>query len=148
MNETKKQILIFNLNFMKEIPLKINDTKKSNSNNQLQFYEKNPIENQRQKNQILIIHFNFTKRIHSKFKDIKEKLIHINFRKEILLKMKDTKNRLTLKKEIPLKLTTQKNQILIIHFKFSRRKPFKNKRQKKSNFNNPNQFYSKNLSEN
>ena len=61
---------------MKEIRLKMNDTKKSNSSNPPQIYERNPF------------------------------------------KMNDQKNRFNCTKEMPSKLTTQKNQILIIHFNF------------------------------
>ena len=39
----------FAFNFMKENPLKINDTKTSNSNNPRQFYEKNTFKNERHK---------------------------------------------------------------------------------------------------
>ena len=35
-----------NLNFMKDIPLKIDDTKKLNSNNPFQFYKRNSFKNE------------------------------------------------------------------------------------------------------
>ena len=55
---------------MKEIPLKINDTTKSNSNNQPGFYIRNLYENERHKK---IIHFNFMKKIPVKMKTQKIK---------------------------------------------------------------------------
>ena len=73
----------------------MNDTKKSHSYNQLQFYERNPFQNQRQKK----INFQFyIKEISLKMNRTKKKVhqkieITFNFTKEIPLKMNRTKKK-------------------------------------------------------
>ena len=60
MTTQKNQTLAIHFNSKKEIPIKINDTKKSKSINPLQFYIRNPFKNERHKK---IIHFNFMREI-------------------------------------------------------------------------------------
>ena len=55
----RKQVTFIHF-IAKKHPLSINDTKKSNFNNPLQHYGRNPFKNERhKKNQIQTIHFNF-----------------------------------------------------------------------------------------
>ena len=65
MNDTKP------LQFYKDIPLKMNDTQKSNFNNPLQFYIGNTLKSTTQKSQDLIIHFNLFKEILQKLNETK-----------------------------------------------------------------------------
>ena len=72
MNDPKKnQIVIINFNFVKEIPLKMNDSKKVNSNNPLKFYKRNLFKNEsdqkKKVHQKIEIAFKFTKEIPLKF---------------------------------------------------------------------------------